>query len=252
MKLGIMQPYFLPYIGYWQLMNAVDQYVIYDDVNYIKKGWVNRNRILMEGKSYLLTIPVVNASQNKKINELKVDHGDARMEKALKTIAHAYRRAPFFLVVFPLAEEIFLNKKNILSEFLVDSITTVCRYIGIHTRLLLSSRIDKNNELRGQEKILEICRRLGAQEYYNAIGGRELYSVRKFEENGIGLWFVQMDEICYPQFSQPFEPGLSILDVMMFNPPERIRDMLGKYELVGGEDRSWSEKGEVCICRNRI
>ena len=120
------------------------------------------------------------------------------------------------------------------------------------TRLLLSSQIDKNNELRGQEKILEICRKLGAQEYYNAIGGRRLYSVRKFEENGIGLWFVQMDEICYPQFSQPFEPGLSILDVMMFNPPERIRDMLGKYELVGGEDRSWSEKGEVCICRNRI
>lgn len=233
MKLGIMQPYFLPYIGYWQLMNAVDTYVIYDDVNYINRGWVNRNRILIGGKPFYLNVPMRKASQNKKINEIEVDHSGPNLKKNLKTVEMAYKKAPYFSEVFPLFAAMMNSEKIILSEFLEDSIRMICSYLEIETKLMVSSSLEKNNVLKGEDKVLDLCTRLRADQYYNAIGGQKLYSYDAFQERGIELKFLQTDPIEYKQFQNEFQPNLSILDVMMFNSAAEVRRMLMEYTLIG-------------------
>lgn len=232
MKVGIMQPYFVPYIGYWQLMNAVDRYVIYDDVNYIKGGWINRNRILVNGKLTYFNIPMLGASPNKLINEVCVNTNDALISKNLRTIEAAYKKAPYFSTVYPMIEKILLSNKECISEFIADSFRIINAYLGIETELILSSTLKKDCSLKSQDKVLAICQELGATEYYNAIGGQELYSFSDFAERGIKLSFLKTDTIVYKQFGEKFEPNLSIIDVMMFNSVEQIKKMLGEYSLV--------------------
>ncbi len=231
MKVGIMQPYFVPYIGYWQLMNAVDMYVVYDDVNYINRGWINRNRILVEGQPKYFNVPMTGASQNKRIFEVKVNHDSKLIEKNLRMIECAYRRAPFYQEVYDLLEKILYCGKNDLGSYIMCSFHTICAYLKIETELIFSSSLDKNNDLRGKDKIISICELLKATEYYNAIGGKELYSKEEFGERGIALRFVRTDKIEYPQFGNEFQPNLSIIDVMMFNSVERIQEMLSMYTL---------------------
>lgn len=232
MKLGIMQPYFVPYIGYWQLLNAVDTYVIYDDVNYINRGWISRNRILIDGRPAYFHVPMLKASQNKKINEIQVNQEIGLKKKNLRTLEMAYKKAPYFQEIFPLAEEIINCGEQVLSQYLAYSIGVICDYLEITTKRLMSSAIPKNNELRGQEKILEICRILRADEYYNAQGGQSLYSFPKFQEEKIQLKFLQSGDIRYRQFGNTFEPNLSIIDILMFNSREAVIEMLSDYELI--------------------
>lgn len=232
MKIGIMQPYFLPYIGYWQLLNAVDKYVIYDDVNYIKGGWINRNRILINKEAKYFNVKLNGASQNKLINEVEVSLDEVYQKKLLKTVEENYKKAPFFTEVFPLIQRIVENKETNLAKYLEYSIREICSYLDIKTELLISSNLEKNNFLKGKDKVIEICKKLGGSEYYNAIGGQELYSFEEFKSNGIELKFLKTEEINYQQFSNEFVPYLSILDVMMFNSKEKIKEFLNNYSLV--------------------
>ena len=229
MKLGIMQPYFFPYIGYFQLIKAVDKYVIYDDVNYIKGGWINRNRILLNKQDFLLNINLRGASPFKKINEINIDNN---RDKILKTIAQAYKKAPYYSEAYNLIEKIINYDSDNLAVFLTNSLIRISDYLGINTEFIISSDIEKNNELKGQEKVLSICKLLEATEYYNAIGGQELYSVSDFKEKGIDLHFLKVNPIEYAQFDNEFIPHLSIIDVLMFNSPEDINCMLDRYELL--------------------
>ncbi len=229
MKLGIMQPYFMPYIGYWQLIKAVDKYVIFDDVNYIKKGWINRNNILVNGNKKLFTISLHNASQNKLINEIAIADD---FEKFDKTIIMAYSKAPYFKQVNALLHEIYAYPKDNLALFVANSIKKVVDYLEIKTELILSSKLDKDNFLKGQDKILAICRELKADTYINAIGGKELYEKQKFQEKGLNLFFLEPTITEYKQLSGEFVGGLSMIDIMMFNTPEQIREMLSSFELV--------------------
>ena len=232
MRVGIMQPYFLPYIGYWQLLNAVDQYVLYDDVNYINRGWINRNRILLNGAPAYLTVPLHGASQNKKINEIEISSDEKSRAKNLRTVELAYKKAPFFEQVFPLYQEIIQNPEPNLAVYLEFSIRKVCRHLGIQTKLLSSSSLPKDNTLKGQDKILSICKLLAADDYYNAIGGQTLYDASVFAAQGIHLHFLQTDPIEYKQFDPAFSPNLSILDVMMFNSQDEIQTMLRSFTLL--------------------
>ncbi len=232
MKAGIMQPYFFPYIGYWQLMNAVDQYVIYDDVNYINRGWVNRNRILLNGQPHYFNVQMIGASQCKLINEILINKEDAVISKNLRLIENAYKKAPYYTDVQPLIEQVLRNKEEFLSEVIAASFSVLCRYLDIHTELILSSDLEKDNTLKGQDKILAICKFLGATEYYNAVGGQELYSFSEFKKQGIKLRFLKSDEISYVQFDNEFCADLSIIDVMMFNSKERVKELLNAYTLV--------------------
>lgn len=232
MKLAIMQPYLFPYLGYWQMMNAVDRFVVYDDVNYIKGGWINRNYILSNGAPHLFTLSLDKASPFKKINETEIKPGPENRSKVLSFIRNAYMKAPYFKAVFPLLEDIFGQEENNLALFLFNHFRKVCGYIGIKTELLLSSDIEKDNSLRAQDKVIEINKKLNAAQYINAIGGQELYSRDDFAANGLRLSFIRMKPETYPQFGNEFVPNLSIIDVMMFNSPENIRRLLSSYELV--------------------
>lgn len=229
MKLGIMQPYFLPYIGYFQLINAVDKYVIYDDVNFIKGGWINRNQILLNDDAFMINIPMEGASSFKKINEINIGK---KKDKLLITIQQAYKKAPFYDEVIPLVNGIIQYNNDNLALFISNSIIKIAKYLQINTEIILSSEIKKNNALKAQEKVISICKIIGASEYYNAIGGRELYDRVVFADNNIELKFLKPKRIEYVQFKNEFIPWLSILDVMMFNSKEAIRDMLNKYECV--------------------
>jgi len=231
MKLGIMQPYFFPYIGYWQLMNAVDKYVIYDDVNFIKGGWINRNRILMNGQAKRINLIMSGASSNKFINEIGVVDNKLYNKKFLRTIKNCYNKAPYFKEVFPIIEKIITNNENNLAKQLEYNIRQICEYLSIDTELIVSSTIDKNNNLKGQDKVIEICKLFKADEYYNAIGGQKLYSIEEFQKQGIKLRFLKTDFKNYKQFKNEFVPNLSIIDIMMFNSIERINKMLNEYEI---------------------
>jgi len=232
MKLGIMQPYFFPYIGYWQLMNAVDKYIIYDDVNFIKGGWINRNRILMNGEAKMINLKMNGASPNKLINEVEVAGDKIYNKKLLKTIESSYRKAAYFQNAFPVIEDIIAYDEKNLAGYLEYSIRRVCDYLSIDTELIVSSQINKNNDLKGQEKVIEICKAIGASEYYNAIGGQELYSYEDFARKEIKLRFLKTEKVEYKQFDDKFEPNLSIIDVMMFNSVEEIKRILERYELL--------------------
>jgi len=232
MKIGIMQPYFFPYVGYWQLMNVVDKYVIYDDVNYIKGGWINRNCILMDGKSHAINVKMNGASPNKLINEVYVSNDELWKKKLLKTIEFSYKKAPFFNVVFPIIEEVVYYNNEILSLYLENSIKKIAEYLEINTEFIMSSSINKNNSLKGQDKVIEICNILKATEYYNSIGGKDLYSKDDFNSKGIQLKFLQSSAISYKQFKSEFIPNLSIIDLMMFNSKEEIKKNLDSYFLL--------------------
>lgn len=232
MKIGIMQPYFLPYSGYWQLLNAVDKYVIYDDVNYIKGGWINRNRILINKEAKYFNVKLNGASPNKLINEVEVSLDEVYQKKLLKTIEENYKKAPFFYKIFPVIQRIVENKEINLAKYLEYSIREICSYLDIKTELIISSNLEKNNSLKGKDKVIEICKKLGGSEYYNAIGGQELYSFEEFKSNGIELKFLKTEEINYQQFNNEFVPYLSILDVMMFNSKEKVKEFLNNYSLV--------------------
>ena len=223
-----MQPYLFPYIGYWQLINAVDEFVVYDDVNYISRGWINRNNILFDGKAKMVTLALAKASINKRINEIDIASELGTKEAFLRTIAGAYRKAPFYGDVFPLLEKVILNPENNIAKYILTSIETICSYLEISTKILVSSEIPKDNSLRGDDKIVRICEILGAQTYINPSGGVEIYHESKFRKKNIELFFIQPDlkQIHYTQFAETFTNGLSIIDVLMFNSSNDILEKI--------------------------
>lgn len=229
MKLAIMQPYLFPYIGYFQLIKAVDTFVIYDDVNYIKGGWINRNYILSQGGRQRITLEVLEASPNRLINQVLVG---GNVKKIARTIQQSYAKAPYFREVYPIVEGILMQDSDNLSRFLTNGLQELCVYLGIKPDWFISSDLKKDNCLRGQDKVLAICEELGAKQYINAPGGKELYAPEDFAERGINLSFIQPHTIAYHQFDNEFTPNLSIIDVMMFNDQESCNKLLEEYELV--------------------
>ena len=229
MRLGIMQPYFFPYLGYWQLLANVDKYVVYDDVTYIKGGWINRNNFLINGQKNLLTMQLEKASSYTLIKDIAIKDD---FVKFLKTIEMGYKKAPFFEDSFRLLKDICQCPDKKLGQFLFNSHIKICEYLGIDTELILSSSFDKHTELKGKDKVISICKQLGADEYINAIGGQELYDKKEFAENGIRLNFLQANLREYRQLKNEFVAGLSIIDIMMFNSKEEIKEMLNDFNLV--------------------
>lgn len=228
MILGIMQPYFMPYIGYFQLMKAVDKYIVYDDVNYIKGGWVSRNNILVNGEKRMFTITLNAASPNKLFNEIVI--GD-NFKKLMKTLQLNYSKAPYFNASMALMEKIISYPDKQLSLFIANSFKEILDYLSIDTEILISSGIHKNNLLKGKDKVLHICELLKADTYYNAIGGQELYNKEEFKKHGINLFFLETQIIKYPQQAKEFVPYLSFIDVLMNNSKEEINLLLDSYIL---------------------
>lgn len=231
MKIAIMQPYFFPYIGYFQLINAVDVFVVYDNIKYTKKGWINRNRILSNGTDAMFSLPLKRGSDCLDIIQRELA-ADFNREKMLNQFKGAYIRAPYFAQIFPLIERIVHSKEENLFKFIHGSIVAICEYLGINTNIRVSSDIAINHGLKGQEKVLTLCEVIGADTYINAIGGMDLYSVKEFCAHGIKLKFIKSLPVEYVQFANEFVPNLSIIDVMMFNDQEQCRKLLEECELV--------------------
>jgi len=227
-----MQPYFFPYIGYFQLIAAVDQFVVYDKIKYTKKGWINRNRMLQNGKDVMFTLPLKNDSDYLDVCERELAVGFKR-DKMLNQFKAAYRRAPYFSQTFPLLEQIMRYDDTNLFSFLHNSIVKTCTHLGIATEIRISSDIAIDHELKNQDKVLALCEAVGASTYVNAIGGIDLYSIEAFRGKGIDLKFINSTQFEYPQLGDTFVPWLSIIDVMMFNPLDTIRGYIAtNYELI--------------------
>jgi hypothetical protein len=228
MKLGIMQPYLFPYMGYYQLVNAVDKFVFLDDVNFINKGWINRNNILINGKANLFTVPLQNASQNKLINEISLAEGNWR-EKLLRTIEMTYKKAPQFSTVFPLVSNVLTLKECLIGNLAKESIKSISVYLQFNTEFVDSSATYNNKGLKGGERIINICEKENATDYINPIGGLELYNKGTFAERNINLHFIRTSEIVYQQANTEFVPWLSIIDVLMFNSKARVKELMTEY-----------------------
>jgi hypothetical protein len=217
MKTAIMQPYFLPYIGYFQLIAAVDKFIIYDRIKYTKKGWINRNRMLLNGSDTMFSLPLKKGSDALEVVEREIAD-DFAPEKLLAQFAGAYRRAPHFEPTFELLRSVLMHGERNLFGFIQHSLRTVCGYLSIGTPIQVSSSLPFDNALKAHDKVLAVCEAAGARTYVNPIGGTELYSEKTFAERGIELRFLRSRPLEYPQFGAPFVPWLSIVDVMMFNP----------------------------------
>lgn len=232
MKLAIMQPYFFPYIGYFQLIAAADLFVVYDNIKYTKKGWINRNRMLQNGKDAMFSLPLKSDSDFLDVRERELA-ADFNREKLLGQFSGAYRRAPYFEQTFPLVEQIVRHEDTNLFRYLHHSIVKTCEHLEIGTEIKISSDIAIDHGLRNQDKVLALCAATGASTYVNAIGGMELYSRETFRDKGIDLKFIRTKPFEYVQLGNAFIPWLSIIDVMMFNPLETIQTCITtNYELI--------------------
>jgi hypothetical protein len=226
MKLAIMQPYLFPYIGYFQLAAAVDKFVFYDDVNYIKNGWINRNRLVLGNQVRYVTVPLAGASPTLKINEVLVQPRDRWLRKLLESIRHSYSRAPHYARVIELIREILQSNFDRISLLASHSVIEISRYLGIGTDFVMSSAKYGNADLKGVQRVLDICVKEHAQAYLNLPGGRALYEPGDFAAAGVQLTFIEPNLGSYRQFGTSFHPGLSILDVLMFNTADQVKEML--------------------------
>lgn len=250
MKIAIMQPYFFPYIGYFQLIQAVDKFILYDSVTFIKKGYINRNMILNRSLSreWLITAPLKKKSSNSKIHEVRFVNSDAWKLKLLNDIYFNYKKAPYFEFTYSMITKIFEFQTDFISNFNNNSIKEICNYLQINTEVSDSEiyfdeieqflSMDDLNETNSNiiyptkvRRIIEICKREEADSYYNSIGGKILYNKKDFNKQNIKLIFLDSIIKPYRQFKNEFVPRLSIIDVMMFNSVEEINKILDNYEL---------------------
>jgi hypothetical protein len=232
MKLGIMQPYFLPYIGYFQLIASVDQFIVYDNIKYTKKGWINRNRMLLNGKDVMFSLPLKKGSDSLNVVERELA-AEFDRSKLLDQFKGAYRRAPQFELTYPILERVVQHEEANLFRFIHHSIVQLCQHLGIQTEIRISSEIVMDHGLKGKDKVLALCKAAGADTYINTIGGVELYAKCDFRIQGIDLQFIKARSFEYAQFMNAFVPWLSIVDVLMFNPLNKVRAYINEnYELI--------------------
>ena len=232
MTIAVMQPYLFPYIGYWQLIHAVDTFVVYDNIQFTKKGWFHRNNILLNEQKRLFTIPLKKDSDyHDVVDRVLSEDSDKQIKKIIVQIENEYKKAPYFNEVFPLVKDIFgFNEKN-LFNYIYHSIQQVVEYLRIDTKIIPSSTLDMDHQLKSEERVIAINKTLHADHYINAIGGLKLYNKDRFTEEGITLNFLKTGDIEYRQFNNKFVPNLSIIDIMMFNSKDEIKEMLNKCTL---------------------
>lgn len=229
-KIAVMQPYFFPYIGYFQLIAAVEKFVFYDDVNFIKQGWINRNRILINGQPQYITVELIKASPNRLIKEIEVG---TNKDKILRTLTMAYKKAPHFDSIWPIIEECMSTESQYISELAINSVQLICRYLGLKVDFEVSStKYADTKPLDRSDRLIEICKQSQATHYINAMGGRDLYDKAYFMQKGIKLYFLSPEITSYRQFDSEFVPALSILDTLMFNDIEAVKQMLRRYLIV--------------------
>ncbi len=231
-RIAIMQPYVFPYIGYFQLINSVELFVFYNDVNFIKKGWINRNKILLEGKDLMFTIPCKQVSQNKRICDTQLAFDDKEKNRFLLTVTQAYKKASQFKTVYPIIERVTLKSHTWIDDLAIESVKEVCLYLELETKFRVSRNQYGNEGLKREERLIDICVKENSLSYINPSGGTELYSKEYFGDRGVELQFLNPTKFSYRQFNNDFVPWLSMIDVLMFNERDKIREYLSNFELL--------------------
>lgn len=235
-RVAVMQPYFLPYLGYWRLIAAVDTFVLYDDVAYIRGGWINRNRMGDPQAPAWLTLPVSTASPHRRINEIDLVPDRGWRRKVINHVRHTYARAPQGRAVMPIFETLLGGAQGNLSDFLTYSIRSLAKHLRVRVELLRSSELPLPPGLRGQDRVIAVCRELDATEYVNLSGGRELYEHHAFRRHGLELSFLPSLEDHPPPEPIRLRQYLSILDGLMMFEPSELRQALhdtGLADLAG-------------------
>lgn len=232
-SVAIMQPYFLPYIGYFQLIDSVDVFVLYDDVHFIKKGFIHRNSILLNGKPHRFSIPLDKPSQNKLINETQLSIDDKWLDSFFKTINHAYCKAPFFEEVNNILKSLFDKTPNTISELAIKSVKVIAQTLDLNTKFETASLHGFPKVQEKAQRLVQITQYFKGDRYINPSGGQEIYSKEQFMDLNMPLYFLEHKLNEYKQFDSSFRAGLSILDVMMFNDSKTIKNNILKgYRLI--------------------
>lgn len=232
MKLGVLQPYLFPYIGYFQLIRTVDAIVIYDDAQWMKGGWINRNRYLVEGAPRFFTLPVAQGAVTDPINwRVFAPNIDHHKQRILRQLGYSYGKAPYFEAVHALVKKCFDYDEANVAKFLLNSLRECCDFLGIQTPFVLSSGLAIQEGLKAEDRVLEINRVMGSNHYINPIGGIGLYDRARFNTAGIRLSFLRSRQVSYPQPVGEFIPSLSILDAMMFNSRVELSGLLEEFDL---------------------
>lgn len=232
MKLAIMQPYFFPYIGYFQYIAASDKFIFYDDVAFIMRGWINRNYIRLHHKKHLITVPLANASPNRTIREVEIAAAQDWQGKMLTNLRQAYAKAPGYENVYPLIENLLKGEYSGIADLAKASIRTVCSYLDLEINFVDSSIVYNNNHLKREQRIIDIVKKENCPACIVPIGGKELYDKEFFKNLGIDLFYIKPVLEEYSQQAREFLPSLSIIDVLMFNDKNTSRDMIHKNELL--------------------
>ncbi len=228
MNLAVMQPYLFPYIGYFQLIYASDLFLVFDDAAYKKRSFINRNTVLSANGPTRVTLPVLDASQNKPISDLVFSNDTG---KFLKTLEHGYSKAPYFGAAFPLVKEIIEQEDRSIASVCLNSYQAICSYLGLERAFEKTSELEYSRDLAGQERLIALARKLGAERYINLPGGRALYTKSEFSANGVELKFIDPHPAPYDQGREEFTPNLSIIDLLMNCPPHMVIDRIRQFEL---------------------
>lgn len=232
-KVAIMQPYFLPYIGYFHLIKSVDEFIIYDNIQYTKKGWINRNRILVNGGDKIITLPLKKDSDYLEVKDrFLADIWDKEKIKLLNLIQSSYKKSLFYNEIFPIIKSIIESPETNLFNFILNSLQVLNSYLDIDTKITISSNIDIDHTLKSKDKVIALCKKTNANTYINAIGGQELYNVKDFKDKNLELKFIKSDPLIYTQHKNDYIPWLSILDVLMFNGKQNTINYLNKFTLI--------------------
>ncbi len=235
MRIAIMQPYFFPYLGYFQLIKSVDRFILFDDAQYIRHGWINRNRVLKpgDGWQYILA-PLQKHKQKDLIKDIEIKTGSEWKERILRQLEHYRKKAPFYHEAIQLIEECLGSTETNITRFNAFCLNLVCQCMEIPFKVEISSEMnfDYSNVNDAGEWALRICEQLKATEYINPPGGKELFDPDKFNMANINLTFLFPVLEQYDQKRNAFEAGLSIIDVLMFNGIEKTRQMMGAIEKV--------------------
>lgn len=233
MKLAIMQPYFLPYLGYWQLIQSADVFILFDDVQFIRHGWINRNRVLKQGSGWqYIMVPLRKHSHRARIKEIQAHPEVDWKGKILRQLEHYKSQAPYFAEVMTLLSDLFSSlSTTCMVEINAHLIRGICAYLNIGTRLEISSDCGFDyDQVEGPgEWALRMAHQMQATQYLNPINGRDLFSASKFRDLGIDLIFLKNPGCSYDQ-RRSFEPNLSIVDVLMFNGREGTKRWLHAVE----------------------
>lgn len=237
MTIALMQPYFFPYIGQFQIINAVDRFILVDELQHIQAGWIHRNRILKPNGGWqyiILPIGKHKLRLNTLIKDIQVvENGDWK-RRILGQVEHYKKMAPFYRDVCNVLQECFHSTERNITKLNGSFFKVVCTYLGIPFKLEISSEMnfDYSTVTDKEDRGIKMCRQIGAHRLINPPGGINLYSKENFRQNGVQLEFLQPDLSLYDQRNGNFEPGLSIIDVMMFNSPSDIKTMLNAYRLL--------------------